>query len=127
MEVHSIEEVLNNLQQGNSIRATGQTKMNEHSSRSHMLVTFYLYKPDESLYAKLTLVDLAGSERQSISGTAGDTLKEACYINSSLSAFGNVIRSLTHRDPHIPYRDSKLTFLLRVYSFLSLFYLIRIL
>ena len=63
MEVHSIEEVLNNLQQGNSIRATGQTKMNEHSSRSNMLVTFYLYKQDDSLFAKLTLVDLAGSAR----------------------------------------------------------------
>ena len=57
------------------------------------------------------LIDLAGSERQTLAGTDGHSLKEACYINSSLSALGNVIRALTH---HIPYRDSKLTFILRV-------------
>lgn len=60
------------------------------------------------------LIDLAGSERQSLTGTGGESLKEACYINSSLSALGNVIRSLTHREGHIPYRDSRLTYLLRV-------------
>lgn len=61
------------------------------------------------------LIDLAGSERQTLTGTGGESLREACYINSSLSALGNVIRSLTQRDCHIPYRDSKLTHLLRVY------------
>ncbi len=60
------------------------------------------------------LIDLAGSERQTLAGTDGHSLKEACYINSSLSALGNVIRALTHQEAHIPYRDSKLTFILRV-------------
>lgn len=62
------------------------------------------------------LIDLAGSERQTLTGTGGESLKEACFINSSLSALGNVIRSLTHQETHIPYRDSKLTYLLRVFT-----------
>ena len=65
---------------------------------------------------KLNLVDLAGSERINVTGAVGKRLDEACKINQSLSALGNVIQSLT--DPkganskHIPYRDSKLTRLL---------------
>ena len=114
MEVHSIEEVFNNLQQGNSIRATGQTKMNEHSSRSHMLVTFYLYKQDDSLFAKLTLVDLAGSENLKQSDVEGDKQKEARSINLSLFELTNVLRDLTVPNKTVIYRNSKLTMMLKV-------------
>ena len=67
---------------------------------------------------KLNLVDLAGSERQSKTGATGDRLKEATKINLSLSALGNVISALVDGKPggHVPYRDSKLTRLLQVYS-----------
>jgi kinesin family protein 5 len=61
----------------------------------------------------LFLVDLAGSEKVEKTGAAGHTLKEAQHINKSLSALGNVINALTENKPHIPYRDSKLTRLLR--------------
>jgi len=60
----------------------------------------------------------AGSERQKASGAAGDRLREASSINKSLSTLGHVIMSLvdmqrgTHR--HVPYRDSRLTYLLQV-------------
>ena len=63
---------------------------------------------------KLNLVDLAGSERQSKTGATGDRLKEATKINLSLSALGNVISALVDgKSQHIPYRDSKLTFILK--------------
>ena len=59
----------------------------------------------------------AGSERQKASGAQGERLKEASGINKSLSMLGHVIMSLVDqqhgRARHIPYRDSRLTFLLQ--------------
>lgn len=61
----------------------------------------------------LNLVDLAGSERVSRSMAQGSALEEAKKINFSLSMLGKVINSLVKNSPHIPYRDSKLTRLLK--------------
>lgn len=67
--------------------------------------------------SKLHFVDLAGSERQKQTAAAGDRLKEATNINKSLTTLGLVINSLVEsangKARHIPYRDSKLTFLLK--------------
>ncbi|KAK3027351.1 hypothetical protein RJ639_041592 [Escallonia herrerae] len=68
--------------------------------------------------SRINLVDLAGSERQKLTGAAGERLKEAGNINRSLSQLGNLINILaevsqTGKQRHIPYRDSKLTFLLQ--------------
>ena len=65
---------------------------------------------------KLNLVDLAGSERQSTTGATGDRLKEAQFINKSLSALGDCIHALATRAGHIPFRNSKLTYVLQVSS-----------
>uniref|UniRef100_A0A673Y5P9 Kinesin-like protein n=1 Tax=Salmo trutta TaxID=8032 RepID=A0A673Y5P9_SALTR len=64
------------------------------------------------LLGKLNLVDLAGSERIAKSGAEGSRLREAQCINKSLSALGDVINALRSRHSHVPFRNSRLTYLL---------------
>jgi len=62
---------------------------------------------------KLYLVDLAGSEKIAKTGSTGITLKEANKINKSLTSLGIVIKHLTDGvSTHVPYWDSKLTWVL---------------
>ncbi|RZC63778.1 hypothetical protein C5167_025520 [Papaver somniferum] len=114
------------LIKGLANRRTGATNMNAESSRSHCLFTCTVesrYKGiSEGLSScktsRINLVDLAGSEKQKLTGAAGERLKESGNINRSLSQLGNVINILadvsqTGKQRHIPYRDSRLTFLLQ--------------
>eukprot|EP00095_Tigriopus_kingsejongensis_P009941 maker-scaffold981_size73921-snap-gene-0.13 protein:Tk09941 transcript:maker-scaffold981_size73921-snap-gene-0.13-mRNA-1 annotation:"hypothetical protein CAPTEDRAFT_151173" len=109
------------MDQGWKNRATGSTKMNAESSRSHSIFTINIEMMDTAMQGeqhirkgKLNLVDLAGSERQAKTEATGERLKEATKINLSLSALGNVISALVDgKSKHIPYRDSKLTRLLQ--------------
>ncbi|PWA40890.1 kinesin motor domain-containing protein [Artemisia annua] len=97
--------------------------MNRASSRSHSVFTCIIESKWVSQgvthhrFARLNLVDLAGSERQKSSGAEGERLKEATNINKSLSTLGLVIMNLVNvsngKSQHVPYRDSKLTFLLQ--------------
>lgn len=114
--VTCIEDVITLLKKGNSHRATAATSMNEHSSRSHMVLWVDVHsglagQPGNN--GTLFLVDLAGSERVKRSEVSGDHLKEAGHINKSLSALGNVMEALDRKASHVPYRDSKLTYLLQ--------------
>ena len=67
----------------------------------------------EIIHSKLVMVDLAGSERVGRTDAVGARLKEAQFINKSLSALGDVIASLKTHQAHTPFRNSKLTFLLQ--------------
>ena len=92
--------------------------MNATSSRSHSLFQLTVNAVDAltgtSKTGTLSLVDLAGSERISKTGAAGERLEEAQNINQSLSTLGRCIFSLTQKgDTHVPYRDSKLTYILK--------------
>lgn len=70
--------------------------------------------PGDAWRAKLWLCDLAGSERISKSEATGDRMREAQFINKSLSALGDCINALARRASHVPFRNSKLTYLLQV-------------
>jgi len=98
--------------------------MNATSSRAHTvtMVSFTQVTKHAGKTAKkvsmINLIDLAGSEKNSQTGATGDRLKEASAINGSLSALGNVIRTLVDvqngvKGKVIPYRDSKLTRMLQ--------------
>ncbi|GAB4824578.1 hypothetical protein Ancab_007451 [Ancistrocladus abbreviatus] len=123
LEVASAREVMQQLLQGAANRKVAATNMNHASSRSHSVFTCVIESTWESQgvthhrFARLNLVDLAGSERQKSSGAEGERLKEATNINKSLSTLGLVIMNLVSisngKSLHVPYRDSKLTFLLQ--------------
>ncbi|KAH9719563.1 kinesin-like protein KIN-14J [Citrus sinensis] len=111
--VQSTADVLELMNIGLMNRAVCSTALNERSSRSHSILTIHVRGTDLKngaiLRGSLHLIDLAGSERVDRSEATGDRLREAQHINKSLSALGDVIFALAHKNPHVPYRNSKLT------------------
>lgn len=125
-DVPNLETLHQMLSLGRSNRATAATVMNQHSSRSHALVTLTLRTASppraQGITGTLHLVDLAGSERVWKAGVASPVqrdphgarrLREAQAINRSLLALGGVMAALRARRPHVPFRDSQLTRLLQ--------------
>lgn len=130
--VGNADSTLELLGSGARHRITASTAMNAESSRSHSVFTLQLEQSVRSngdtdeevqlLCAKLTFVDLAGSERIKRTGAEGQRLKEGIQINSGLFNLGQVINSLADeqklksgqvKSNHVPYRNSKLTHLLK--------------
>ena len=116
-QIHTASHARTLIKGGNTNRAVASTGLNDQSSRSHMIVTLTVrtknLKSGDNYVGKLSLVDLAGSERLAKSQTTGQAQKETMAINKSLSALGTVIASLATSEKHVPYRDSKLTYLLQ--------------
>nr|VDC65565.1 unnamed protein product [Brassica rapa] len=130
VEIRDQHSFLELLQLGEAHRFAANTKLNTESSRSHAILMVHVrrslktesngnshmtksLKPPVVRKGKLVVVDLAGSERISKSGSEGHTLEEAKSINLSLSALGKCINALAENSSHVPFRDSKLTRLLR--------------
>ncbi|KAK4064748.1 uncharacterized protein Triagg1_8935 [Trichoderma aggressivum f. europaeum] len=138
VDITCVDDLLNALAFGSSIRQTDATAINAKSSRSHAVFSLNLVQrknkfsnsdkrhsmPLEAMSgqdisvttdSKLHFVDLAGSERLKNTGAQGERAKEGISINAGLAALGKVISQLSSRNSgaHVSYRDSKLTRLLQ--------------
>ncbi|GAB2286050.1 Kinesin-like protein KIN-5D [Dionaea muscipula] len=118
--VCTANEIYKILEKGSAKRRTAETLLNKQSSRSHSIFSITIHIKEctpegEELIkcGKLNLVDLAGSENISRSGAREGRAREAGEINKSLLTLGRVINSLVEHAGHVPYRESKLTRLLR--------------
>ncbi|CAI6089345.1 unnamed protein product [Clonostachys chloroleuca] len=117
-----VQEVMDMIVQGNEYRTVSPTEANATSSRSHAVLQINVAQKDRNAdvnephtMATLSIIDLAGSERASVTKNRGERLTEGANINKSLLALGGCINALCDRrlKTHVPYRNSKLTRLLK--------------
>ncbi|KAK8034161.1 Kinesin-like protein 5 [Apiospora rasikravindrae] len=117
-----VQEVMDMIVQGNEWRTVSPTEANATSSRSHAVLQINVTQKDRNAavnephtMATLSIIDLAGSERASATKNRGERLMEGANINKSLLALGSCINALCdpRKSAHVPYRNSKLTRLLK--------------
>ena len=117
VDLKSVKQTEDIFMEGLMHRKTRTTKMNEASSRSHLIFAMIIDATNTTTGAhtigKLSFVDLAGSEKSSKTGTDKQGQDEANAINMSLSALGNVISALSEGAKFIPYRNHPLTRLMK--------------
>ncbi|KAM9904811.1 hypothetical protein OXX79_002525 [Metschnikowia pulcherrima] len=125
LSVHTpgtVDDVMQLITRGNENRTSSPTEANAASSRSHAVIQIHVSShartaglSEEHTTATLSVIDLAGSERAAATRNRGARLHEGANINRSLLALGNCINALCDpgRRAHVPYRDSKLTRLLK--------------
>lgn len=120
VEVSSEEDVLGHFFRGEMNRSVARHSLNEESSRSHAIFTLHIEaqsrieSAEKVILSKLNLVDLAGSERVKKTDTEGAGLEEAKFINRSLTYLEQCVVAATDRGrEHIPFRQTKLTNILR--------------
>ncbi|OMJ85409.1 hypothetical protein SteCoe_13246 [Stentor coeruleus] len=116
--VSSAEQLKNVYDDGIKNRHISKTKMNNTSSRSHLIFSIIIEVVNNNeenevrTVGKMCFVDLAGSERTGRSEATAESLKETNAINKSLSALSDVISALLNKVSYIPYRNNKLTMLM---------------
>lgn len=118
---YNATEVLTHFHAGLKNKIMASHNLNSASSRSHCILSLNIEGVDIEgggiISSKLQLVDLAGSERASLTGNEGLALKESIEINKSLFTLRQVITTLAGsregESAFVPYRDSKLTSLLK--------------
>ncbi|PQE20415.1 kinesin family protein [Rutstroemia sp. NJR-2017a BBW] len=117
-----VQEVMDMIVKGNEYRTISPTAANATSSRSHAVLQINVAQKDRNAavnephtMATLSIIDLAGSERASATKNRGERLIEGANINKSLLALGSCINALCdpRKKNHVPYRNSKLTRLLK--------------
>lgn len=117
-----VQEVMDMIVRGNEYRTVSPTEANATSSRSHAVLQINVAQKDKNAavnephtMATLSIIDLAGSERASATKNRGERLMEGANINKSLLALGSCINALCdpRKKNHVPYRNSKLTRLLK--------------
>ena len=118
----NVQEVMDMIVRGNEYRTMSPTEANATSSRSHAVLQINVAQKDRNAdikephtMATLSIIDLAGSERASATKNRGERLQEGANINKSLLALGSCINALCdpRKKNHVPYRNSKLTRLLK--------------
>ncbi|KAI0439868.1 kinesin motor domain-containing protein [Xylaria telfairii] len=118
----NVQEVMDMIVLGNEFRTVSPTDANATSSRSHAVLQINVAMKDRNAavnephtMATLSIIDLAGSERASATKNRGERLIEGANINKSLLALGGCINALCdpRKKSHVPYRNSKLTRLLK--------------
>ncbi|EXJ83319.1 kinesin family member 18/19 [Capronia coronata CBS 617.96] len=118
----NVQEVMDMIMKGNEMRTMSPTEANATSSRSHAVLQINVAQKDRNAsveephtMATLSIIDLAGSERASATKNRGERLLEGANINKSLLALGSCINALcdVRKRNHVPYRNSKLTRLLK--------------
>ncbi|KAK7534501.1 kinesin family protein [Phyllosticta citricarpa] len=119
---NNVNEVMEMIIKGNQWRTMSPTEANATSSRSHAVLQINVSTKDRNAavnephtMATLSIIDLAGSERASATKNRGERLVEGANINKSLLALGSCINALcdVRKHSHVPYRNSKLTRLLK--------------
>ncbi|XP_068167477.1 kinesin-like protein KIF24 isoform X2 [Antennarius striatus] len=114
VSVDSVNSLLEVISQGTEERTQGKTGVNPRSSRSHALLQIQLRGTNQQVAGKMWFVDLAGSERASDAKEPGKQSRvEGAEINQSLLALKECIRSLDQEQLHTPFRQNKLTQILR--------------
>lgn len=115
--VSDTKDCMNLLWTGSLNRKVGSTFQNDASSRSHAIFILNIIKTNsntkDSFNFKISVVDLAGSEKMKKSGASGERLKEGININSGLLCLSKVVMALSEEQKHVPYRESKLTRILK--------------
>ena len=117
-KIHTPQDVARLSRLVEAHRSSRSHDLNDRSSRSHCIVRLHYTKKEAGSGGRLTtsrflFADLAGSERIGRSNVTGEGQQEATSINGSLTTLGKVVNALVKRQPHVPYRESTLTMLLR--------------